>query len=67
MFKKGDKVRVRPGVIYAGQVGRVEKKLEHSNEHGSWETFLVQFDDQTARYTPDVLEKVPRWRSIDEE
>lgn len=71
MFKQGDKVRIKPGVIGAGQTGTVEKLWEHSNVYGTVPMYVVNIEDGvTAKFTPDLLEKLPKprkWRTIDEE
>jgi len=70
-FQVGDTVRIKPGVIGAGQTAKIEK-IEPWNLNSPLPELQQNFhhclmeDGYRAKFTADLLEKVPRWRSIDD-
>lgn len=72
-MKSGDVVRVKEGILYAGKIGRVMdvkvRALREARPMVCFDPILVKvmFDESViASYDEGSLEKLPRWRSIDD-
>lgn len=72
-MKEGDVVKIGPGVIGAGEMGRIERVSHLQPMFGVPGTpelcmYYVRLENGTqAKYTPDLLTKVKAYRSIDDE